>query len=135
MNKRTLFRTLFFALVSVLIFLCSCKSANTQGQEWNQAKKTAIAKLGNEIDLFPNSAGTYVLYIQKPYNPNPLNVLMFIIVQTSDNEVVYEKTFVPGYVKWITDSTIEILSVPGSIKENEGLSDFKRIIDIRANKR
>lgn len=128
-------RTLLFAWISVLVFLCSCKSANTQGQSKDPPKMIAIAKLGNEIDLFPNSGGSYILYIQKPFNPNPLNVLKFIIVQTSDNEVVYEKTFVPGYVKWITDSTIEILSVPGSIRENEDLSDYKRIIDIRANKR
>lgn len=131
MNKRIL----FLALVSVLVSLCACKSANTQSQLRDQAKLIATTKLGDEIDVYPNSAGSYILYIQKPYNPNPLNVLKFIIVQTSDNEVVYEKAFVPGYVKWFTDSSIEILSVPGSIKENEDLSKYKRIIDIRANKR
>ena len=134
MKKRTPFKTLFFALISVLAFLCSCKPANTQGQAGDQSKKVAIAKLGQEIDLLPNSAGSYMLYIQRPYNPNPLNVLKFIVVETSNNAIVYEQTFVPGHVKWITDSTIEILSVPGSIRENEDLSDYKKIIDIRANK-
>lgn len=56
-----------------------------------------------------------------------------MVVQTPENKIVLEQNFIPGYAKWITDSSIEVLSVPGTIGKNENLSDYKKVIVIRSN--
>lgn len=90
--------------------------------------------LGADIESFPNSKGEYILFKQKGNSSTPTNVLRFVVIQTANNKVVVEQTYAPGYVKWITETSLEVLSVPGTIKESESLSDYIKIIDLRSIK-
>jgi len=90
-------------------------------------------KLGNDIESFDSPNGQYVLYLQKQ-KPTE-QVIKFVIIERVDQKLVLEKSFRPGYVKWIGDTFIEILDAPGVIRENENLEDYKRIINVAMPKK
>lgn len=125
-----------FLLLPLVLVLCacaflpSCKSTLPKEQYSDQARKIAIARLGSDIESYPNSTGEFILFIQEPNPASASTVLKFIVVHTKDNHVVVEQDFFPGYVKWITDSSLEVFSVPGTVKENTNLTDYIRIVSI-----
>lgn len=94
----------------------------------------AIDKLGVEIESFPNTTGEYVLYVQRANSSSPTNVLKFLVIEVGTNKIVTEQNFVPGYIKWITEFSLELLSVPGTIKETESLADYTKVINVRTTK-
>ena len=114
-------------LVSTLLLFGGCKSSLTNE---DAVYKMATTKLGSEIDSIPSSTGEYILFIQKANSLNASNHLKFLVISVAQHKVMLEQSFNPGYAKWITDSSIEVLSVPGVIQENEDLSRYKKIINI-----
>ncbi len=117
-----------FIVLEVIAFT-SCKS--TQQTDPDQGLKIARAQLGEEIEAFPNATGKYILYVQKP-QATASGARKFIVVQSSTFAVVAAQTFIPGYVKWVTDEALEVLSVPGTLKANDDLSNYKKTIPIRS---
>jgi len=125
---------LLFTLINTSLFLYGCKTTFSKDQDNDIIRKIAIDKLGNAIDSHPNSTGEYILYIQKTNSLNTSNYLKLLVINVSDHRVIHEQSFNPGYAKWINDSSIEVLSVPGTIRKNENLSDYKKIINIANQK-
>jgi len=123
-----------FTLLVVILFVSGCKITQSNGQDLDQVKKVAIELLGNDIDSFPNSTGAYILYVQKANSSTPTRVSKFIIIEVSTKKIITEHNFIPGYVKWSTEYTLELLSVPGMIKETESISDYIKTIDVRSIK-
>jgi hypothetical protein len=123
---------LLLTTLSLTALLCGCKTTlpKDPGVEIHQI---VTGKLGSAYDSIPNSTGAYMLYVQKTATPN--NHVKFLVIQIASQKVVTEQSFNPGYAKWITDSSIEVLSVPGMIRENESLSDYKKIINIDPQKK
>lgn len=119
---------LMWIVLSLMAFV-SCKS--TQQADPDQALKIARAQLGEEIEVFPNATGKYILYVQKP-QATATGARKFIVVQSSSFAVVASQTFIPGYVKWVTDEALEVLSVPGTLKANDDLSNYTKTIPIRS---
>lgn len=125
------FRQGFGVVLLGVLALISCKSAQPSGAD--ETKKIATEKLGEEVDSFPNSTGKYMLFVQKP-QPTASRALKFIVVESSTREVVETQTFIPGYVKWVTEYSLEVLSVPGTLKSNDDLSKHRKVITIRSPK-
>ena len=117
----------FFVLATIA--LTSCKSM--QQADGDKSLGIARAQLGHEIEAFPNANGKYVLYVQKP-QITTTGARKFIVVQSSNQAMVVSESFIPGYVKWVTDEALEVLSVPGTLKANDDLSNYKKTIPIRS---
>ena len=116
-------------VVLALIAFTSCKS--TPQADAGQALKIARMQLGEKIDVFPNSTGQYTLYVQQP-QPTASTALKFVVIETASLKVVASQTFIPGYVKWVAEDALEVLSVPGTLKSNDDLSNYKKTLSIRA---
>jgi hypothetical protein len=127
-------RPLVFTLLGIGLLVWACKTTQSKENIIDEARELAIDKLGNDIESFPNSTEEYNLYVQKTNSSNTSHVLKFLIIETTANNIILEQSFAPGYVKWVAEFSIEILSVPGNIKETENLSDYIKIIDVRSIK-
>lgn len=126
-------RCIALVLLSIVLLL-ACKTQQSKGQNPDQLKMIAIDKLGVEIESFPNTTGEYVLYVQRANSSSPTNVLKFLVIEVGTNKIATEQNFVPGYIKWITEFSLELLSVPGTIKETESLADYTKVINVRTTK-
>lgn len=122
-------RSVVLVLLSILL-LWACKTTHSKGQNPDSVNKIAGDKLGTDIESFPNSTEEYILYVQKTNSSSPTNILKFIVLEVGTGKVATEQSFAPGYVKWITETSIEVFSVPGTIRKNEDLSDYKKTINI-----
>ena len=126
--QNLIFRGICPVLLSLMIF-SGCKS--TAAADKNIKIATEI--LGEHIDTYPNSTGEFILYIEQP-GTKTSPYLKFLVIRTADHQIVHQQSFNPGHVKWITDSSIEVLNVPGTIRENQSLADFKNIITLKPEK-
>jgi hypothetical protein len=121
-------KPIVFILIGVQALLLGCKSVLPKDQD--VVYKMATEKLGDAIDSFPSPSREYILFIQKVNSSNASNHLKLMVIHVTEHKVVHEQNFNPGYAKWITESSIEVLSVPGVMPENEDLSNYKKIINI-----
>jgi hypothetical protein len=125
----------FILLVFGALFLgSSCKSTTAQEKQQKQAKEIALEKLGATIDEYPNSTGSHTLFVQRENPTNTPFRLKFMVIKIAISLVVLEDSFAPGYIKWVSESTLEILSVPGTIRENEDMRNYTKTIDIHSSK-
>lgn len=120
--------------VSVATLMCGCKTTVQNQPQPEDAKTIAIRKLGSSIESFKSPDGNYELFVQQPNDSAMKQALKFLVIQSNTNKVVMEKSFMPGYVKWIGDSSLEILDMPGIVRADEDLSDYKKIINVEAFK-
>lgn len=116
--------------VSVATLMCGCKTTVQNQQPTEDAKTIAIRKLGSSIESFRSPDGHYELFVQQPDDSPMKQALKFLVIQINTNMVVMEKSFMPGYVKWMGDSSLELLDMPGIIRADEDLTDYKKIIDV-----
>lgn len=114
---------------ALLLSLLACKS-NPQTSTISKMEKIAFDKLGDSLEKQPNSSNTYLLFSQKPNPQTHTRVIKAIVIEVASGKIVAEETFVPGYIKWIGDTSLELLSVLGTLRANEDLSDHIRIINL-----
>jgi hypothetical protein len=88
---------------------------------------TVQKELGADVEEVANGSGKYVLFRQKA---TPGQMLRFVVIESATSKVVERGSFMPGYVKWKDDTTLEVLSVPGTLREGEDLSRYIRVIRI-----
>ena len=115
----------FFAAIG-----CKVKQPVSQVQPIPQV---VIEILGKEVEQTPNASGKYILCVQK-VDPNFPTRMVKAIVITSTNKIIAEESFVPGYIKWVSESSLEIFSMPGMIKKDEDLSRYTRTINLNSPK-
>ncbi len=113
----------------VLLILVACSSAQpvTEADALGLAEK----ELGKEIDAFPSQTGQYVLFIQRSSTATPHAALRFLVIEKATARIAERQSFLPGYVKWVGEDSLEVLSMPGILKEGEDLSRHKRVIRIK----
>ena len=90
----------------------------------------ASKKLGYELDSFPNSSGKLILFIQIADPKYPTRVIKAIVLELSSNNILMEESFVPGFIKWEGEYSLELLSLPGTIKSVEDISTYIRTIKL-----
>ncbi|MFM8850657.1 MAG: hypothetical protein ACKOE5_09725 [Cytophagales bacterium] len=105
-----------------------------------QTKKIAYQKtiedhtieiLGKEFKSFFNESKTFILYLQK--NENPSRVTKGLVFDAQTKKIVQSLAFMPGYAKWIDDSTIEVFDAPEVMRENDDVSNHVKQIRIKKN--
>lgn len=127
---RPLIRFIHRCAVSIAILMVSCKPTIPNQANINAVEQLLIQKLGS-YEMYQNASGTYSLFVQKIEVEETANpVTRFLVVDLASKKIMVEKSFKPGYVKWIDDSTLELLDAPGILKQNETLSDYIKKIDL-----
>lgn len=53
-----------------------------------------------------------------------------MVLRLADSVLVQNGSYLRGYVKWINDSTLEMLSLPGKVKQDQDLNVFRKIIQV-----
>ncbi len=115
---------------AIAILMVSCKPTIPNQANINAVEQLLIQKLGS-YEMYQNASGTYSLFVQKIEVEETANpVTRFLVVDLASKKIMVEKSFKPGYVKWIDDSTLELLDAPGILKQNETLSDYIKKIDL-----
>lgn len=124
----------FLLLSLIFIGFIGCK-VKQRMQETNTPFEIATQKLGTKLDSFPNSSGQFVLYVQKEDTQHPTRMLSAIVIEVKTEKIVAEESFIPGYIKWIDASTLELLNAPGMIKAGEDLASYTRKINLSTIKK
>ncbi|MFN7261889.1 MAG: hypothetical protein ACK5TU_18490 [Cyclobacteriaceae bacterium] len=118
---------LLFVFISLGFVGCKTKQ---QAQTANNPLSIAQQKLGNRVDSFPNSSGQYILYVQQQDIKYPTKIIGAIVIETNTGKVLTEESFSPGYIRWIDESSLELLNIPEMIKAGEDLSLYTKKIKI-----
>lgn len=116
---------LIFITLQPILFFPTCRSPQLV-KPIDRAKEI----FGNNFQELPNNSGTYILFIENQGNNTIKTTQSFIVVRASDNKIVYRSKFLPGYVKWHSETRIEIFNEPGIVKENETEQNYIKIIDV-----
>lgn len=116
------------ACIAVFNLIGSCSPSKRLKPE--QINTLVQEKLGTVFTQEVNSSGNFVLYTQNPAEANVKSALKFIVVDIRKNTIIYEGSFLPGYVRWHSETELELLSIPGIIQADEDLSRYKKIISI-----
>ncbi len=124
----------YLLLFLVFIGFNGCKTKQ-QVQETNNPLEIATRKLGVKLDSFPNSSGQFILYVQKEDTQHPTRMLSAVVIEVKSEKIVAEESFIPGYIKWIDASTLEMLNAPGMLKAGEDLSSYTRKINLSSIKK
>lgn len=117
-----------YLFLLVCFSLLSCKATVATGPD--PIKTMAVDKLGEDIEAWPNATGQYILFSQKPNN-SASGVIKFVVIHVATRQVVEEQNYNPGHVKWVTETSLEVLSMPGMAKANEDLAKYIKVINIR----
>lgn len=124
----------FLLLSLIFTWFIGCK-AKQQIHETNTPFEIATQKLGTKLDSFPNSSGQFILYVQKEDTQHPTRMISAVVIEVKTEKIVAEESFIPGYIKWIDASTLELLNAPGMIKADEDLSNYTRKINLSSLKK
>lgn len=120
-------------LVGIILWI-GCKPTQKNNSSEDLINQIAIEKVGAEFDAYQSPDKTYILFIEK-VNPTAVNpITKFIVIESVGQKVMIEKSFRPGYVKWVDNSVIELFDAPGIVKQNEDLSSYIKKIDLASNK-
>ena len=80
-----------------------------------------------------NSDRSLALIVTRPDMADvSLQPTQFYVMRVRDSVVLNRGSFLRGYVKWINDSTLEKLSVPGKLREDADLDRYRSTIVIPA---
>jgi hypothetical protein len=111
-------------LTCQLIFLFSCthKGKVTQASAFHS---TILARLGNETEVDWNKIKTIAIVRQQ--TADQTHPFRYLII-TQEGRILNEGQIKPGYIKWLTDNTVEYLDLPGIIRENETLEKYKKTL-------
>lgn len=124
---------LLATLVGIFL-LIGCKPAQKNTITENSVDQTVTNKIGKDFESYPSRSGSYVLFVEK-VNPTAANQMTrFIVIESATQKIMIEKSFQPGYVKWIGDSVLELLDVPGALKQNEDIPSYIKKIDLASYK-
>jgi len=107
--------TIILLLVSMT--LSGCRASQNAPDQDTDLKGTAEKTLGKENIIVLNESGTFALCRQKPGLDHARRQYRFVVIRLKDNAIVHDGTFSMGYVKWLDDQSIEVVSGSPSLKE------------------
>ncbi len=113
-----------------LLFLLGCRIKQPSTPIIISPFQIASKKLGSELDSFPNSSGKLILFVQIADPKYPTRVIKAIVLELSSNNILMEESFVPGFIKWEGEYSLELLSLPGTIKSDEDISTYIKTIKL-----
>jgi hypothetical protein len=120
-------RLVLFCLI-VFFIQCSKKTMNTSlasGNE-NTLNKNIEKEVGTAVEKSFNTSKTHLLAYRIKDAKNSFR--SYAVFEVSSGNLVQKGNYTPGYVKWISDVSLELLSVPGTIPIGKSITDYTTII-------
>jgi len=118
--------------LSLLIMLANCKTSGAKKQiSEGSIQKQIQLRLGDDVITEYNPSKSYAL-LRQLQDPKKIGTksIHFMVIRLGDSVVVHEDSYLYGYVKWVDDSTLEKLSLPGKVKPDKDVSAYKKLIRI-----
>lgn len=109
----------------VLSFFLSAECAPRVGQGGKSLNEEKSDESLNTINKDFNTTKTH--YLETTSIDSIKN---YRVVELQSGKVILEGKFVPGYIKWINDNTLELLSLPNNIPKEKNITDYIQIIKI-----
>ncbi|NJN42388.1 MAG: hypothetical protein HC811_09370 [Flammeovirgaceae bacterium] len=94
------------------------------------AAEISKERLGDNFESFLNETGEFLLCVQNTSQSTINGTLRFVVIDVTHGQVVVEKIFRPGYVRWHSKQQLELQDLPGIAKENEDPSTYIKLIQI-----
>ncbi|MDH4090960.1 MAG: hypothetical protein OEV74_10545 [Cyclobacteriaceae bacterium] len=110
--------------------LTTCGSSNFAQAPHSSIKQQIQSQVGENFVTKYNASGSYALITPKQAPENIETNMHFLVLRLADSAVVKDGSYLRGYVKWVDDETLEKLSLPGKVKQDQDLSVFKSIIHV-----
>lgn len=110
---------------------CSHKAVkSTDSDVFNPTdlNKTLETELGGKFTQTQNESKTYVLAIGEQENSSLFR--QYVILEVSSLEIIQKGSFRPGYIQWKSNTSLELLNVPGTIPVGKNLSDYVQVIEL-----
>lgn len=120
-------------LVAVVWTVSNCKTRAGTTQVAGDTELRIAQKFKNNYTTVNNSSGTHVL-LTEPIEAAAIEThnIPFMVMRLADSVIVHEGSYFRGYVKWVNDSTIEKLNIPGKMKPDQDLSSFTTRLKINS---
>lgn len=116
----------------ILLCLLAWSSCKTAPAVVNRPDERAIREvLGEEFKTFPSPGNSYVLYVQQADGLSSGQSVRYLVTDGATGAVILRDSIMPGYVKWTDDRTLEVLSVPGTLRQGEDLSKYIRRVHVQ----
>jgi hypothetical protein len=125
MAKNPLVPVFTLLLISVSITLSQCSASQTAGR--NDLDSVALKALGKKYEMEFNESRSMVLCRQIIGDDHAGKTYKYIVIQLADHSVVHKGDYQYGYVKWVSDNSLEVSNrTMGSSDAPEGSN--KKII-------
>jgi hypothetical protein len=115
----------------VLFIAFQCKSIDSASDPEKELHKLFTDNVGVDYNTVLNTSKTFILCVQNiPVTKVGKIYVNYLVVELTGNRIAAKGKFINGHCQWNDDSSIEVVDMPGAIKENQS-SDFKKIISIK----
>jgi hypothetical protein len=119
-------------LIAVLFVALHCKSVDSASDPEKELQKLLVDNVGRDYTTVLNASKTFILCIQNiPATKVGKIYVNYLVVELANNRIAVKGKFLNGHCQWNNDSSIEVVDMPGAIKENQSSLDFKKIISIK----
>lgn len=110
-------------LVSLCLFMsCSQKTSNNVDP--------IREKLGENYKTSTSPDGKYQLFFTEKDNKTNTPAIKYIVTSSDSKKIILEGNMAMGRINWLEDSRLEILDLPGIIKDSQSETDFIKIINL-----
>jgi len=128
-----------FILAALVLASCSGSREDTQtGQGASLARRTAMERLGKEVEYLPSPDGLLILCTRatKPTSQHPQQTIHFLVFDTNAGKTIYDDSVTDGEVSWADNRRLRIAEKPGIIQGNDTPEQgFIYLVDVRTHQR
>ncbi|HOX84090.1 MAG TPA: hypothetical protein PLJ60_18830 [Chryseolinea sp.] len=118
-----------------IVLMFQCRAVDSNEKQEKELQKLITKTIGTAYDSILNESKSFILCVQNvPENKIGTMYTNFLVIDLKTNIIVERGKYLHGHCKWINDSAIEVIDMPGTIKENQSSSDFRRVIVINQPK-
>lgn len=118
------------------LFLSQCatrvNSVSTSTNPSTDTNKLLETEVGLRSTQVLNESQTYLLAVEEKEATAPMT--RYVVVERVSQKILQKGSFRPGYIKWLNNTSLELLNAPGIIPEGKNLSDYIKVIQLPTSK-
>jgi ribosome biogenesis GTPase A len=124
---------LFLFCLTLTCFCCTKKTVSVEQGSTTQTSvnlsQIAENLLGKETAQVSNEAKTLTLFYQV-HDAETTQSTKYIVLDNVNGAVITKGSFKAGYIKWKSDTSLEIFDLPGIIPQGKKQSDYIKVITL-----
>lgn len=106
----------FHAILLFLILFVACKAQQQPDEARNACFKMLSDALSADFHYEFNADQSMVLATS---SPNAAGMSRLLVLRVNSQAILLDQLFRPGSAKWLNKDEIELISLPGTLQENE----------------